>query len=206
MRFWLRIGISFLLIFISLAIIWLIKIQEVTISSTGNFVLTISWAGSIVFATGLFLLTLYQLKKEVKRKTERLTQDDISKRLEEGLAEVKPEYIEANVITRAGSIASYLKKRGIARGRLTERGTYLTYENWAQATKTTVEDILKKYPNLRKESYLLDLLSRIDIFYLSELMERFSYFYEVSRKQGFPYLQKRHLRVLASLMEKYVKG
>jgi len=54
-------AIGFLLIFISLVIIWLLKIQRMAVSSTGNFILTIGSLASIIIASGLLLFTLYQV-------------------------------------------------------------------------------------------------------------------------------------------------
>lgn len=84
-KFWIRIGISFLIVFLSLATVWLIKVQQVSTSPTGSLILTIGSVTGLIVGTCLFLVILYQYAeatKEKKRKDEgRRFEEEFTKQL-----------------------------------------------------------------------------------------------------------------------------
>jgi uncharacterized short protein YbdD (DUF466 family) len=58
MKLWLKISVSLLIIFVSLAASLLIKIQKIPLTSTGNFVLTIGSSVGVIAGIGLLFSSL----------------------------------------------------------------------------------------------------------------------------------------------------
>lgn len=208
MRQWIKAFVSILLVLLSFGIIWSIRSLQIPSTSTGYFVFTAGVSLSLLVGTALILSTLYHFVSgrsaaRIERKTEKMTVKDIYEKLERRLLGINPIEMEKRLISGAGAIAAYLKKRGVSRGRLTERGQYLTYEVWASAVKKVVNSVLEKYPVLRRTTYLLDKLSKIDVLHLSEMMEDFAHLYEKSRRMKLDYVPAQDLRNLRYSMEKH---
>jgi len=202
MKVWLRILVSLFLIFISFALLQLLK----SLPLAGEFLLV---GSGITFGVGCILLLstlllVLQLTKEAKRKTEAITAEYVEKRLEEKTADIKPEYLEGKLMFDAGDLASYIKKRGVARGGLGETGTYKPYEELWYGIQRRARSILKEHPDL-KNSYVLPLLEKVHPAYVGKVLEILAETTEVYKRINFTFIDKKGLKRLASIIGKYVK-
>lgn len=88
MKTWLKISISLLLVLVSLATIWLIKIQKISVTATGNFILTVGSSVGIIAGVGIAFSTLIPFIRQAGKEKEAIEEKgrkDASSEFFEGL-------------------------------------------------------------------------------------------------------------------------
>jgi len=203
MKILLKILISLILIFASLILIWFIKSMQPSLFPTTYLILIAGSSVNLIAGIGLLLIAIQLAKRKIK-KSEQFTPEKIEKALEEGISGWE-KYIENRLIFIIGAIAAYSKPRGKAVSRLTETGEYDIYKKLKEGVKRFIENIMRRNPDLRKESYALPLLSQIEDPYVGQTLEILAKMYEMYKKLGMEYVPKDGLKKLASILEKYVK-
>lgn len=175
-------------------------------SKIGEFITGIgSTTITSVGIASTFTILLYRFVGKYRAtKKEKISYKEILKQLEDKLSDVPIEYMEMKFVFYAGAIASYLKARGAYQGKYGKTG-YVSYENWFNAVKKEAEILTKKYTKLKKRSYTLDLILKINPIYASETLEKFSHIYEEFKRIKFGYIPKKGLKTLASILRKYVR-
>jgi hypothetical protein len=201
MNFWFRIGMIFLIIFFSLALILLLQVQK--ISPTGRFIARATSFLGILLGLVLLFLATSTLVTEAKRKTEKITEEYVENDLIKKIANTELKYLEGSLLFFAGMWASYAKKRGTSTGALTSSGVYKSYEKIFHGIQKAVKWVMKYHPELR--SYVLPILEKIPVVYADKVLESLASAAEIYNKYKRKWIDKEGLKILAYKLEKYAR-